>query len=110
MKSSHLNKVLSFCLHQSFYLFRQKTKPFVIVFLTCILSTSVFSQQRSITGKITNGDSALVGVTVSEKNTANATRTNEEGMYTIQVNPEATLVFSFVGFEAQEIKVNNQSV
>jgi TonB-linked SusC/RagA family outer membrane protein len=98
------------CLHQSFYPVRQKTKPLVIVFLMCIFSTSVFSQQRNITGKITNGDSALVGVTVSEKNTTNATRTNEEGMYTIQVNPEATLIFSFVGFEAQEIKINDQPV
>src|SRR5688500_9666369 len=80
---------------------------FIVMFL---LSPSAFAQQITVTGKISRGDTALSGVTVSVKNTNNATTTNEAGVYSISVNRDATLVFTSVGFEGREIKINNQSV
>src|SRR5688572_48712 len=80
---------------------------FIVMFL---LSPSAFAQQITVTGKISRGDTALSGVTVSVKNTNNATTTNEAGVYSISANRDATLVFTSVGFEAREIKINNQSV
>jgi TonB-linked SusC/RagA family outer membrane protein len=52
----------------------------------------------------------LPGVTVVEKGTTNGTITNFDGNYSLQVPGNATLVFSFVGMQAQEIAVADQSV
>lgn len=68
-------------------------------------------QQKTVTGKVKdeNGES-LPGVTVLIKGTTNGTVTNFEGEYTIEgVTSESILQFSFVGMQAQEITVGNQS-
>ena len=88
----------------------QKRKAIVLLLFTFLFSLSSFAQQITVTGKVSRGDTALAGVTVSVKNTTDATRTNEAGVYSIKTVPDATLVFTSVGFEAQEIKINNQSV
>src|SRR3989337_246998 len=92
-----------------FYKLSKKTKPAISLIFVCLFYIAGFAQQITGTGKVSRGDTALADVTVSVKNTTNATRTNEAGMYSIRVNPDATLVFTSVGFEAQEMKVNNQS-
>src|SRR5690606_32178095 len=50
------------------------------------------------------------GVTVLEKGTTNGTATDFNGNYSITVPSQATLVFSYVGFETQEIPVEGQSI
>ena len=64
-----------------------------------------------VTGKITgeNG-AALSGVSVLEKGTSNGTSTDNNGNYTITADDNATLVISYIGYEAQEVKVNGRSV
>src|SRR5690606_39533717 len=50
------------------------------------------------------------GVTVSEKGTTNSTSTNNEGMFTLNVSSSSSiLVVNFLGMQAQEISVGNQS-
>ncbi|MFD2835497.1 SusC/RagA family TonB-linked outer membrane protein [Christiangramia antarctica] len=51
----------------------------------------------------------LPGVNVIEQGTSNGVTTNMNGEYSIEVAPDAVLVFSFVGFENREIEVNNQT-
>ena len=87
----------------------KKKKFGFLLLITFLFSLSTFAQQITITGKVSRGDTALAGVTVSVKNATDATKTNEEGFYRINANPDATLVFTSVGFEALEIKINNQS-
>ncbi|HEX6194053.1 MAG TPA: SusC/RagA family TonB-linked outer membrane protein [Chitinophagaceae bacterium] len=62
-----------------------------------------------ITGRVTdNKGEPLVGVTVAEKGTTNGVTTREDGMFLINVsNPDATLVFSYIGFVSHEIKLEN---
>lgn len=74
-------------------------------------STIAWSQSRTVTGTITSAEdgSPLPGVNVVEKGTNNGTVTNIDGGYSISVNDNATLVFSFVGFASQEIAVGTQS-
>lgn len=59
---------------------------------------------------ISQGDNTgLPGVTVVEKGTNNGTVTDLDGEYTIQVTDgEAVLVFSYVGFDTQEITVGSR--
>src|SRR5260370_28968167 len=82
---------------------------YLTVLLLCA-TTTAFAQQ-TVTGKVTSGDdgSAIPGVNVLEKGTANGTVTDGDGNFTISVGANATLVFSFVGFKAQEILVGGQT-
>jgi len=68
-------------------------------------------QQRSVSGKVTDsGGQALPGVTVVVKSTTQGTVTNANGDYSLSNLPEeATLVFSFVGMQTQELIVGNQT-
>src|SRR5882672_4925476 len=86
------------------YVFRYLT-----VFLMCGASTAF--AQSTVSGKVTSSedDSALPGVTILEKGTANGTITDTDGNFTMNVNANATLVFSFVGYTAQEITVGAQT-
>lgn len=67
----------------------------------------------SISGKVTSeGDNVgIPGVSILEKGTNNGTVTDIEGAYSIEVADEnSVLIFSFVGFETQEIRVANRNV
>lgn len=68
-------------------------------------------QQRIVSGKIVDSDGqSLPGVTVMIKGTTKGTVTNSDGNYSLANIPDdATLVFSFVGMQTQEIVVGNQS-
>ncbi|HEY8931447.1 MAG TPA: SusC/RagA family TonB-linked outer membrane protein [Mucilaginibacter sp.] len=51
----------------------------------------------------------LPGVTVRVKGTANAVVTDINGRYNIEADANATLVFSFVGLETQEVALNGRT-
>ncbi|MEA4851308.1 MAG: TonB-dependent receptor plug domain-containing protein, partial [Paludibacter sp.] len=67
-----------------------------------------FAQKAVITGTIISKEDGLpiIGASVVEKGTTNGTVTNFDGVYTISVSPDATLVFSYVGMEKAERKVS----
>ena len=56
-----------------------------------------------------SGGIPLPGVSVVEKGTQNGTSTDFDGVYQVKVSPNATLVFSYLGFKEQEIKVTGQA-
>jgi TonB-linked SusC/RagA family outer membrane protein len=70
-----------------------------------------FAQTRTITGKITDAQDGapLPGVSVVIKGTKSGSITGADGKYTIQTDPAATLVFSFVGYETKEERPGNRS-
>jgi len=75
------------------------------------ISNETIVADRTISGKVTDekGD-AVPGVNVRLKNTSKGVATNANGIFSISI-PEkgaSTLIFSFVGFETQEINVGNQ--
>lgn len=87
---------------------------FTIFFFSCLLlmAGAVHAQKVTITGKVTlqaEGE-ALPGVTIIEKGTTNGAVTDINGDYSINTPVGSTLVFSFLGFDSQEILVGNQSV
>jgi len=91
-----------------FYLFFCRYVP-VLIFL--FLASTAWSQSKTVTGKVTSEDdgSGIPGVNVLEKGTTNGTVTDANGGYSITVAGDATLVFSFVGYESAEVAVGNQS-
>lgn len=64
----------------------------------------------TVTGQITDEQGhPLPGATVLEKGTSNGTVSDVSGNYTLTVDDQATLVFSFIGFLEAEIPVEGRS-
>lgn len=62
--------------------------------------------QRTVSGKVTDDTGeTLPGVNVVIKGTTTGVNTDLDGNFRISVDDGATLVFSYVGFETQEIEV-----
>jgi len=68
-------------------------------------------QQQEVSGKISDQNGLpLLGVTVLIKGTSSGTSSDFDGNYTLTVDKQSTLVFSYVGFRTMEVLVNSQSV
>lgn len=83
-----------------------------IVLLFSCFSLFAFAQQITVTvtGKVTEaGNIPMVGVGISVEGTTTGTFTDINGKYSITVkDSESVLVFSYLGYKAQKIKVNTQ--
>ena len=81
----------------------------LLVFFTFFAIPFLIHSQE-VRGTVTdNAGTPLPGVNVYEKGTENGTSTDFDGKYVIEVPAEATLVFSFVGFDEQEAAVNGRT-
>jgi len=86
-------------------------KQYLFILLS-FFTVSLFAQQVKLTGKVisANDKQPMIGLTVIVKGTNNGTMTDLDGNYTLtNVSKNATIVFSMVGYKAQEIKLNGQS-
>ncbi|WAC39566.1 SusC/RagA family TonB-linked outer membrane protein [Pedobacter sp. SL55] len=92
-----------------------KLKSWLMILAIMLLATNYgYSQSTDpvkVKGKVTDEKGeVLVGVSVLVKGTPKGTSTDTEGNYTIEVPGNATLVFSYIGFDPQEFKVNPSGV
>ena len=66
----------------------------------------LFAQERTITGTVIDEEGLpLPGVNVIEKGTSNGVQTDFDGNYSIKVEEGDVIVFSYVGFSAQEREI-----
>lgn len=87
----------------------QKTFTGFIMFLFGLITT-VYSQQ-TVTGTVTESQGPLPGVNIVIKGTQNGTTTDFDGNYTLSdVNNDAVLVFSYIGFITKEVPVAGQTI
>ena len=85
-------------------------RPIGCLLLLFVLNVTAFGQNgRTVTGTVTGDkNEPLAGVTITEKGTGNATNSADDGTYSIRLTKgNAILVYSYVGFASQEIKVEN---
>ena len=81
----------------------RKGKMLTFAFL-CLLSQVGWAQQIVVKGTVTDQNGTpLLGVNVIQKSTSNGTATDFDGNYQITAPQDAVLVFSFLGFETQEV-------
>ncbi len=86
-----------------------KIRQLVVLFLSMFTYTAL-AQDFAVTGKVTDVTSGgIPGVTVLLKGTQKGVTTDANGNYKITVSSNAVLVFSSVGYEKQEIAVENRS-
>jgi len=83
----------------------------VALFQQVPVSAKPAIQQQPVTGKVTDEDgNSLPGVNIVIKGTITGTITDLDGNFSIEVDdPEAVLVFTFIGMLTQEIKVGDQT-
>lgn len=80
--------------------------------LLILLVLPMQAQQQTISGIVTGADDGypLPGVSVIVKGTNSGTQTDFDGKYQIQASKGETLVFSFVGYSAKEVRILKSSV
>jgi iron complex outermembrane receptor protein len=80
-----------------------------LLFLCCCIAVRA-QDKKAITGIVKDEKGTpLPGVTVKEKGTANGAMTAADGAFKVQVAPNATLIFSYIGFINQEVVVSEQT-
>ena len=84
----------------------------VIIVIFCLGLSNILAQTVQISGVVTSADDgeSLPGVTIFVKETTRGTVTDANGRYTIEAPAEATLQFSFVGMNTQDIAVSGRRI
>src|SRR5690554_617475 len=82
-----------------------------ILLLLLNMSFGVWAQDVEVKGVILDEtNEPIPGASVLIKGTSTGVASDIDGSYTISVPNTSTLIFSFIGYETQEIPVGNQSV
>ncbi|WPP49734.1 SusC/RagA family TonB-linked outer membrane protein [Catalinimonas niigatensis] len=93
-------------------------KPAVLLLSIALFQVSAYGieaktltiPQEVVSGTVqSEAGEPLIGATIVEKGTSNGTITDIEGNFTLDVNPDATLIISYLGYLTQEVAVNGQS-
>lgn len=89
-------------------------KKFLVIYISLLcFSISAFAQQTvEVTGVVLDSrNEPLIGVSVSVLNAPGlGTITDVDGKYKIKIEPYSRLIFSYTGFQKQEIQVTDQRV
>ena len=86
-------------------------KAMMLGLLIAIISLgAVNAQTLTVKGKVTDAadGSGITGCTVLVKGTTRSTITNVDGEYTIRANKGEKLIFSYIGYETQTVKVTSE--
>lgn len=72
--------------------------------------TDPVTNEKTVIGTVVDGQNLpLPGVNVVVKGTTRGTQTDFDGKYSIKVNPNEQLAFSFVGYKSTTVSVKDQS-
>lgn len=86
----------------------------IVSFILMILCVqNIMAQKRTVSGIVTDSkNEPLIGVNVTIKNASTTgTITDIDGKYSLEIpSGNSVLVFSYIGYSTQEVKVNNRSV
>jgi TonB-dependent starch-binding outer membrane protein SusC len=85
----------------------------LVLILAAWASSHAYSQALTVSGTVSDSQTkeTMPGATIVVKGTTNGTSTDINGKYTLQVaDKTAVLMFSFIGYEDQQVTVGDQSV
>lgn len=91
-----------------------RNKNYKIGWLSCLFLVAttllVYPQGKAVSGRVTSSDGeVLIGVSVLEKGTRNGVVTDLDGNFRLNVEEQAVLVLSYVGFQTQEVPVDGRT-
>jgi TonB-dependent starch-binding outer membrane protein SusC len=89
----------------------QKTRFLFLAFLLLSASKFSFAQEKiTVSGTVASDSSKpLSSVSISIKGQSGGTTSGTDGTFTITVNKGATLIFSIVGYEERQIKIDKET-
>ncbi|MEQ8715169.1 MAG: TonB-dependent receptor [Cyclobacteriaceae bacterium] len=87
-------------------------KALSLLALITFIGYQAMAQQTVVSGNVTDGDEALIGVNIIVKGKVTGTISDTQGNFKLSVSspPPITLVFSIVGYETQEIDITSENV
>ena len=85
------------------------SRTLILLMVTFMPFLSHAQQKATVTGTVisVSDSQPLPGVYVKIKGTSDGTLTDADGKFSVETEPTATLVFSFIGYIEQEIAVNS---
>jgi TonB-dependent starch-binding outer membrane protein SusC len=92
------------------YLMMKYYRLIVLLYLAGLLNSNARAQSMTVTGKVTSDDGLMPGVSVIIKGSTAGMATGPDGQYSIAARESDVLVFSFIGFKAQEIAIAGRTV
>jgi len=88
----------------------RKTQLLFSVLLLLVSPFLVLGQSKTITGTILDeGGKTIPGATIVVAGTANGTTSDVDGNFSLNVKQGDKLIFSYIGFETQEIEISSQT-
>ena len=91
--------------------FQMSRKAWLVALMVLCLSFPALAQKVTVTGTVIDPEGEpLIGASVLVKGETMGTATDFDGHYTIQAPADGILVFSYVGYETQEIAVAGRTV
>ncbi|PID92023.1 MAG: SusC/RagA family TonB-linked outer membrane protein [Bacteroidetes bacterium] len=83
----------------------------LVLLLFSLIVCNLHAQEVSVRGQVRNAEDneAMVGATIAVKGSKRGTIADSDGNFEIFASGEDTLVFSFIGFASQEIRVGTQT-
>ncbi|MBD2767404.1 TonB-dependent receptor [Hymenobacter sp. BT664] len=82
----------------------------LLLLLFVLLGLTANAQKISVSGRVLGSrGEAIPGATVLEKGTTNGLATNSNGNFALEVSPDATLIFSAIGFQTQSVPVDGRN-
>jgi len=88
--------------------FKKLQKTLAVLSLLCMIPFGMNAQTVKGTVNDETGE-PIIGATVKVQGTNDATVTDFDGNFSIKASSNATLIFSYVGYETQEVKVGGKS-
>ncbi|MDD2491777.1 MAG: SusC/RagA family TonB-linked outer membrane protein, partial [Bacteroidales bacterium] len=84
----------------------------ILTVLLCFAASSIFAQNLSITGTVTDAGSGepIPFASVVVKGTVTGVSTDVDGKFTISAQGSSTLTFSSIGYQTLDVAVNGRSV
>lgn len=81
----------------------------LVLLFSLLIPFSAFAQQIQLTGSVIDSTGEpIIGASVIEKGTTNGLITDFDGNFSLNVDPQATIVVSYVGYKSEEIALNGR--
>ncbi len=90
--------------------FQMNRKAWLVLLFAICLAFPALAQKISVQGTVVDATGEpLIGASVMAQGTTSGTATDFDGKFVIEVDPNATLVVSYVGYEPQNVAVEGRT-
>lgn len=109
VQNGTVDQVIKQILHGQKVSYEIKNKNIIIQ--KDLLSNQSKTEKKKITGTVTDSDGLpIIGANIVEKGTTNGIITDIDGRFQLETTVNAILVISYIGYNTQEVKTENNSI